>query len=179
MPSQTVKMRSRGFICVNAHPEGCRQNVKRQIRAVTSHLPRPFEGVENVMVIGASTGYGLGSRIAAAWGFAARTLGVFFERPPEGEKTATAGWYNTVAFHEAARRDGLYAASLNADAFSNDAKRQAVEIIRREMKRVDLVITAWPRRSACIRKPARRTIPCSSPSANPTRTGPSSWTLRK
>jgi enoyl-[acyl-carrier protein] reductase/trans-2-enoyl-CoA reductase (NAD+) len=100
------------------------------------------------LVIGASTGYGLASRIAAAWGFGARTLGVFFERPPEGVKTASAGHYNTAAFHEFARRDSLFAASLNGDAFSDDAKRAAIEIIRRDLSPIDLVIysLASPRR---------------------------------
>lgn len=140
MPAQTIKMRARGFICVNAHPEGCRRNVERQMQGVTRHVPKRLDGIKNVLVIGASTGYGLGSRIAAAWGFGAKTLGVFFERAPEGDKTATAGYYNTVAFHEFAKRDGLYAASLNADAFSDDAKRQAIEILRRDMGPVDVVI---------------------------------------
>lgn len=140
MPTQTVKMRSRGFICVNAHPQGCRCNVERQIQQVTRQIPKPLEGAKNVLVVGASTGYGLGSRMVAAWGFGARTLGVFFERAPEGDKTGTAGYYNTVALHEFARRDGLYAASLNVDAFSDDAKRRALDILRREMAPVDLLI---------------------------------------
>lgn len=100
----------------------------------------PRKGAQSVLVVGASTGYGLASRITAAWGFGAKTLGVFLERPPEGTKTATAGFYNTVAFHEFARKDGLIAASLNADAFSDEAKRSAVEIIRKEMGKIDLVI---------------------------------------
>jgi enoyl-[acyl-carrier protein] reductase/trans-2-enoyl-CoA reductase (NAD+) len=149
MPQQIVKRRSRGFICVNAHPEGCRRNVERWIEAVASHRPAGITGPKNVLVIGASTGYGLGSRISAAWGFGAGTLGVFFERPPEGDKTATAGYYNTVAFHERARRDGLFAASLNGDAFSNEVKKQAVEILRKQTAPVDLVIysLASPKRT--------------------------------
>lgn len=148
MPEQVIKRKSRGFICINAHPEGCRQNVARQIAAITSETPAPRAGLRNALVIGASTGYGLASRVAAAWGFGARTLGVFFERPPEGAKTASAGYYNSVAFHENARRDGLFAASLNVDAFSDAAKNQAAEIIRREMAPLDLVIysLASPRR---------------------------------
>ncbi|HLW97077.1 MAG TPA: enoyl-ACP reductase FabV [Candidatus Acidoferrales bacterium] len=148
MPEQIIKRKSRGFICVNAHPEGCRQNVVRQIAAITSQTQSPRTGLGNVVVIGASTGYGLASRIAAAWGFGARTLGIFFERPPEGAKTASAGYYNSAAFHEFARRDNLFAASLNVDAFSDGAKQQATEIIRREMAPVDLVIysLASPRR---------------------------------
>jgi enoyl-[acyl-carrier protein] reductase/trans-2-enoyl-CoA reductase (NAD+) len=140
MPAQIVTHRSRGFICVNAHPEGCRSNVARQIQAIAGQLPRRLEGPRNALVIGASTGYGLGSRIAAAWGFGARTLGVFFERPPEGDRTATAGYYNTLAFHEQARKAGLFAASLNGDAFSDQLKRDAVEIIRKQMAPVDLII---------------------------------------
>jgi enoyl-[acyl-carrier protein] reductase/trans-2-enoyl-CoA reductase (NAD+) len=148
MSLQVVKQRSRGFICVNAHPEGCRRNVERQIQAITTQRPAGLEGSRNVVVIGASTGYGLASRIAAAWGFHARTLGVFFERPPEGDRTATAGYYNTVAFHEQAQKDGLFAASLNGDAFSDEIKRSAAETVRQHMGRVDLVIysLAAPRR---------------------------------
>jgi enoyl-[acyl-carrier protein] reductase/trans-2-enoyl-CoA reductase (NAD+) len=148
MSAQIIKRKSRGFICINAHPEGCRQNVAREIAAIRSHAPMQRAGMRNVLVIGASTGYGLASRIAAAWGFGARTLGIFFERPPEGAKTASAGFYNTAAFHEFAKRDALFAASLNLDAFSDEAKRQAIEIIQRELKPLDLVIysLASPRR---------------------------------
>ncbi len=148
MSLEIIKRRSRGFICVNAHPEGCRRNVERQALAMKQQVPRP-EGARNALVIGASTGYGLASRVAAAWGFEARTLGVFFERPPEGAKTASAGYYNTVAFHELARRDGLFAASVNGDAFSDEVKRHAVEILSKEMGPLDLVIysLASPKRT--------------------------------
>jgi enoyl-[acyl-carrier protein] reductase / trans-2-enoyl-CoA reductase (NAD+) len=149
MPEQVVKRKSRGFVCINAHPEGCRRNIARQIADITSHSSGARRtGVRNALVIGASTGYGLASRIAAAWGFDAKTLGVFFERPPDGAKTATAGYYNSVAFHEAARRDSLFVASLNTDAFADAAKTQAAEIIRAQMAPVDLVIysLASPRR---------------------------------
>jgi enoyl-[acyl-carrier protein] reductase/trans-2-enoyl-CoA reductase (NAD+) len=148
MTPQIIKRKSRGFICINAHPEGCRQNVARQIAAIRSHTPAPRAGLRNVLVIGASTGYGLASRITTAWGFGARTLGIFFERPPEGIKTASAGFYNTAAFHEFAKRDALFAASLNVDAFSDEAKRQAIAIIRRELKPLDLIVysLAAPRR---------------------------------
>jgi enoyl-[acyl-carrier protein] reductase / trans-2-enoyl-CoA reductase (NAD+) len=150
MPLQIIKRRSRGFICVNAHPEGCRQNVQRQIAAIGGRIPAGRSPLpRNVLVIGASTGYGLASRIAAAWGCGARTLGIFFERAPEGPKTATAGYYNTVAVHERARTDALFAASLNADAFSDECKRQAAEVIRRELAPLDLVIysLASPKRT--------------------------------
>ena len=109
----------------------------------------PQASPKNVLVVGASTGYGLASRIAAAWGYGAKTLGVFFERPPEGDKTATAGHYNTVALHSLARKDGLFAASINGDAFSDDIKRAAAETIRNQMGPVDLVIysLASPKRT--------------------------------
>jgi enoyl-[acyl-carrier protein] reductase/trans-2-enoyl-CoA reductase (NAD+) len=149
MPQQIVKMRSRGFICVNAHPEGCRRNIAQQIEGITSHRPAGLAGAKNVLVIGASTGYGLASRIAAAWGFGARTLGVFFERPPDGGKTGSAGYYNTVAFHEQARKAGLFAASVNGDAFSDAVKRETLDILRKEMAPVDLLIysLASPKRT--------------------------------
>ena len=148
MPLQVVQRRSRGFICLNAHPQGCRWNVEQQIRAITEHGGRR-DGPANVLVIGASTGYGLASRIAAAWGLGAKTVGVFLERPAEGTKTASAGFYNTVAFHEFAGHDGLLAASLNADAFAADTKRTAVELIRKSLGKVDLLIysLAAPKRT--------------------------------
>jgi enoyl-[acyl-carrier protein] reductase / trans-2-enoyl-CoA reductase (NAD+) len=149
MPLQVIKRRSRGFICVNAHPEGCRRNVERWVAGVKGKVPAATNPPRTVLVVGASTGYGLASRIAAAWGYGARTLGVFFERPPEGDKTATAGHYNTVAFHMLAKRDGLFASSINGDAFSDEIKRAAADLIRKEMAPVDLVIysLASPRRT--------------------------------
>jgi enoyl-[acyl-carrier protein] reductase/trans-2-enoyl-CoA reductase (NAD+) len=149
MPIQIVKRRSRGFICVNAHPEGCRKNVERWIGGVRGKIPAGPSAPKNVLVIGASTGYGLASRIAAAWGYGAKTLGVFFERPPEGDKVATAGHYNTVALHAHAKQDGLFAASINGDAFSDDIKRAAADALRSGMGPVDLVIysLAAPKRT--------------------------------
>ena len=149
MPLQTIKRRSRGFICVNAHPEGCRRNVERWVAGVKGKIPAGQNTPKNVLVVGASTGYGLASRIAAAWGYGAKTLGVFFERPPEGDKTATAGHYNTVAFHSMTKRDGLSAASINGDAFSDEIKRAAAETIRKDMAPIDLVIysLASPKRT--------------------------------
>jgi enoyl-[acyl-carrier protein] reductase/trans-2-enoyl-CoA reductase (NAD+) len=149
MPQQIIKRRSRGFICVNAHPEGCRRNVERWVEGVRGKIPASQAGPKSVLVIGASTGYGLASRIAAAWGYGAKTLGVFFERPPEGDKTATAGHYNTVAFHSLARKDGLFAASINGDAFSDEMKRNVVDVLRKQMAPVDLVIysLASPKRT--------------------------------
>lgn len=148
MPMQVVAQRSRGFICVNAHPEGCRRMVERQIDSVRRLFPKPAAGAKTALVIGSSTGYGLASRICAAWGTGARTLGIALERPPEGKRTATAGHYNTVAFHDFARRDGIEARSLNIDAFSDQAKSEAIAAIRAGMGPVDLVIysLAAPRR---------------------------------
>lgn len=152
MPEQIVQRRSRGFICVNAHPEGRRRNVERQIAAIRSHAQPPRTGINSALVIGSSTGYGLASRIAAAWGFGAKTLGVCLEREPDGNKTASAGFYNTVAFHDSARKDGLFAATINADAFSDAAKRAVAEITRKEMDKIDLVIysVAAPKRTDSI-----------------------------
>jgi enoyl-[acyl-carrier protein] reductase/trans-2-enoyl-CoA reductase (NAD+) len=149
MPLQIIKRRSRGFICVNAHPEGCRRNVERWIAGVKGKMPGGQNTPKNVLVIGASTGYGLASRIAAAWGYGAKTLGVFFERPPEGDKTATAGHYTPVALHSIAKADGLFAASVNGDAFSDEIKRATAEIICKQMAPVDLVIysLASPKRT--------------------------------
>jgi enoyl-[acyl-carrier protein] reductase/trans-2-enoyl-CoA reductase (NAD+) len=149
MPQQIIKRRSRGFICVNAHPEGCRRNVEQWVAGMRGKVPAGQTGPKNVLVIGASTGYGLASRIATAWGYGAKTLGVFFERPPEGDKTATAGHYNTVAFHALARRDGLFAASINGDAFSDEVKHNAADLLRKDMGPVDLVIysLASPKRT--------------------------------
>ena len=148
MPEQVVKQRSRGFICTNAHPAGCAANLANQIAAVTSERPEGLGGPRRVLVIGSSTGYGLASRVATAWGFAAKTIGVFFERPPDGKKTATAGFYNSAAFHRAAKAEGLYAASINGDAFSDEVKRDAAALIRKDLGQVDLVIysLASPRR---------------------------------
>lgn len=141
MPQQVVNQKSRGFICVNAHPQGCARNVERQVAAVAAATGGARRsGIRNALVIGGSTGYGLASRVALAWGYGAGTLGVFFERAPEGDRTATAGWYNTAAFHRLAQRDGLRAASLNGDAFSDDAKRAACEILKRELGPVDLIV---------------------------------------
>ena len=148
MSRQVIKRRSRGFICVNAHPEGCRLNVERQI-AIAEQAPPRERPPRNVLVIGASTGYGLASRIAAGWGYGARTLGVFFERPPDDEKTGTAGYYNTVALDQRAQRDGLLAAHVNGDAFSDECKRQTLEIVRHDFAPLDLMIysLASPRRT--------------------------------
>ncbi|OIR18688.1 putative reductase [mine drainage metagenome] len=142
-----IKPRIRGFVCVTAHPAGCAANVQEQIDLVVGRGPIK-NGPKNVLVIGASTGYGLASRITAAFGSGAKTLGVFFERPSEQDRLATPGWYNTIAFTQAARKAGLYAANINGDAFSDEIKQQAIDVIRRDMGPIDLVVysLASPRR---------------------------------
>ncbi len=149
MPLEVVQRRSRGFICLNAHPGGCRRNVERQIETIRAKAASPHEGPRNILVIGASTGYGLASRIAAAWGFGAKTVGIFLERPAEGNKTASAGFYNSVAFHDLARREGLLAISMNGDAFAAETKQAAAGAIRKSLGKVDLMIysVATPKRT--------------------------------
>ncbi len=143
-----IKPKVRGFVCVTAHPTGCAAHIQEQIDYVKSKGPIK-DGPRNALIIGASTGYGLGSRIAAAFGSGAKTLGVFFERPSEDGRPATPGWYNTIAFTNAARADGLYAANINGDAFSDDIKKQVLEVIARDMGPIDLVVysIASPRRT--------------------------------
>ena len=143
-----IKPKVRGFVCVTAHPTGCAAHIQEQIDYVKKKGPIK-DGPKSVLVIGASTGYGLASRITAAFGSGAKTLGIFFERPSEEGRTATPGWYNTIAVTNAARAAGLYAGNLNGDAFSDDIKRQAIEMIARDMGPIDLVIysLASPRRS--------------------------------
>jgi enoyl-[acyl-carrier protein] reductase/trans-2-enoyl-CoA reductase (NAD+) len=128
----------RGFICLTAHPEGCEKNVVNQIEYVKSK--GPIEGPKNVLVIGASTGFGLSSRITAAFGSNAATIGVFFEKPPAEGKTATPGWYNSVAFQKHAEAAGLYAKSINGDAFSNEIKAKTIDLIKKDLGKIDLVI---------------------------------------
>jgi enoyl-[acyl-carrier protein] reductase/trans-2-enoyl-CoA reductase (NAD+) len=142
-----VQPRVRGFICVTAHPAGCAANVRQQIDYVEAQ-GRIAEGPRKVLVIGASTGYGLAARITAAFGCRAATLGVFFERPGTDTKTGSPGWYNTAAFHRFAAADELYATSINGDGFSDAVKQQTIETIRRDLGQVDLVVysLAAPRR---------------------------------
>lgn len=143
-----IKPKVRGFVCVTAHPEGCAAHVQEWISYVKAKGPITG-GPKKVLVIGASTGYGLASRITAAFGSGAATLGVFFERPSEEGRTATPGWYNTIAFTKAARAAGLYAKNLNGDAFSNEIKQQTLDLIRTDLGQVDLVVysLASPRRT--------------------------------
>ena len=142
-----IKPRVRGFLCTTTHPVGCAANVQRQIDFVKSN--GPIEGgPKRVLVIGSSTGYGLASRIVSAFGSGAETLGIFFEKEGTERKPGTAGWYNSAAFHEAADAAGIYARSINGDAFSDEVKAQAIEEIRAHMGQVDLVVysLAAPRR---------------------------------
>jgi DNA-binding MarR family transcriptional regulator len=134
-----VSPKIRGFICTTAHPEGCAKHVAEQIAVVKGRGPI-HGGPKKVLVIGSSTGYGLSSRIAAAFGCNAATVGVFFERPGTEDKTATAGWYNTVAFEREAKAAGLYARSFNGDAFSDEVKAEVIAAIKEDLGQVDLVI---------------------------------------
>ena len=133
-----IEPRMRGFICLTAHPDGAAKNVKNQIEYVKSK--GKFDGAKKVLVIGASTGFGLASRITSAFGSDAGTIGVFFEKPPSEGKTASPGWYNTAAFEEEATAVGLYAKSINGDAFSDEIKQQTIDLIKKDLGQVDLVI---------------------------------------
>jgi len=143
-----IKPKVRGFVCVTAHPAGCAAHVGQWISHVKSKGTIPG-GPKKVLVVGASTGYGLASRVTAAFGSGAATLGIFFERPSEEGRTATPGWYNTIGFTQAAHAAGLYAKNINGDAFSNEIKAQALETIRQDLGQVDLVVysLASPRRT--------------------------------
>jgi len=142
-----IEPRVRGFICVTTHPTGCAANVEQQIAYVNAQGAIPG-GPKKVLVIGASTGYGLAARISAAFGCGADTLGVYFERPGEATKAGTAGWYNTAAFERIAQVNGRYAKSINGDAFSDEIKQKTIETIKRDLGQVDLVVysLAAPRR---------------------------------
>ncbi|MBE0506678.1 MAG: trans-2-enoyl-CoA reductase family protein [Marinospirillum sp.] len=134
-----IKPKYRGFICTTTHPTGCYKNVEEQI-AVTRQQGVKKDGPKKVLVIGASSGYGLAARITAAFGYGAATLGVFFEKPATERKPGTAGWYNSWAFEQEAQKAGLYARSINGDAFSNEVREKAIEMIKADMGEVDLVI---------------------------------------
>ncbi|QIB66308.1 enoyl-ACP reductase FabV [Kineobactrum salinum] len=142
-----IKPRVRGFLCTTTHPVGCEANVSRQIAHVRSNGPLD-NGPKRVLVIGASTGYGLASRITAAFGAGAATLGIFFEKEGTETKPGTAGWYNSAAFHKFAEAEGLYAKSINGDAFSDEVKQKTIATIREDLGQVDLVVysLASPRR---------------------------------
>ncbi len=142
-----IKPRVRGFLCVTTHPAGCMAHVKEQIDFVKAQGSIE-NGPKKVLVIGASTGYGLASRITAAFGSGAATLGLFFEKEGTEKKTGTAGWYNSAGFHHYADAAGLYAKSINGDAFSDEIKQKAIDVIKQDLGQVDLVVysLASPRR---------------------------------
>ncbi len=143
-----IQPRTRGFICLTAHPDGAHQAVKNQIEYVKSK-GEIKNGPKKVLVIGASTGFGLSSRIAAAFGSGASTIGVFFEKPASEGKMGTAGWYNSAAFEKEAHAAGLYAKSINGDAFSDEVKKETIGLIKKDLGQVDLVVysLASPRRT--------------------------------
>lgn len=143
-----ITPKTRGFICTTAHPDGCAANVQSQIDYVKSQPALP-DSPKKVLVIGASTGYGLASRIVPAFGGGASTIGVFFEKPGTERKTGSAGWYNSVAFEKAANDAGLYAKSFNGDAFSNEMKDEVIATIKEDLGEVDCVVysLASPRRT--------------------------------
>ena len=142
-----IKPKIRGFICITAHPEGCAANIQEQIDYVKSQGAIE-DAPKKVLVIGSSTGYGLSARIAAAFGGNASTVGVFYERPSTNGRTASAGWYNSVAFEKKAKEAGLFAKSVNGDAFSDGVKEEVISILKDEVGPVDLVVysLASPRR---------------------------------
>jgi enoyl-[acyl-carrier protein] reductase/trans-2-enoyl-CoA reductase (NAD+) len=133
-----IEPRMRGFICLTSHPTGCAQNVKNQINYIKSK--GLIDGPKKVLVIGASTGFGLASRITSAFGSNAATIGVFFEKPASEGKTGSPGWYNSAAFETEANLAGLYAKSINGDAFSNEIKQQTIDLIKADLGQIDLVI---------------------------------------
>ena len=143
-----IQPKVRGFLCTTTHPTGCYENVRRQAEHVQSH-GEIADGPKRVLVLGASTGYGLASRVTAAFGSGAATIGVFFEKPGTERKPGTAGWYNSAAFHQMADEAGLYAKSLNGDAFSDDMKAKVIDLIKADLGQVDLVVysLAAPRRT--------------------------------
>ena len=142
-----IKPKVRGFICTTAHPDGCKVLVSQQIDYVKSQ-PHS-QGPKKVLVIGASMGYGLASRITATYSFGAATIGVIFDKPANGARTATSGWYNTAAFEQLAAEDGLYAKTINGDAYSKEIKDKTIELIKKDLGKVDMVVysLAAPRRT--------------------------------
>lgn len=144
-----VEPKVRGFICTTAHPTGCEAVVKEQIDYVKSKGKMSGFCAKKVLVIGSSMGYGLASRISAAFGMGAATLGVMFDKPGSGNKTGTSGWYNTKAFEKFAAEDGLYAKTINGDAYSEECKKEIIDIIKADLGKVDMVIysLAAPRRT--------------------------------
>lgn len=142
-----VQPKVRGFICTTAHSVGCEKAVLDQINYVKSK--GKISGAKKVLVVGASTGYGLASRISAAFGCGAATIGVMFDKEGGGNKTGTAGWYNTKAFEKFAAAEGLYAKSINGDAYSDECKKEVIDLIKADLGKVDMVVysVAAPRRT--------------------------------
>jgi enoyl-[acyl-carrier protein] reductase/trans-2-enoyl-CoA reductase (NAD+) len=166
-----IEPKIRGFLCTTAHPEGCRASVEEQIRHVQKGGPIAG-GPKRALILGCSTGYGLASRIAAAFGSGAGTLGVAFERASERDRTASPGWYQNRAFDEAAHKAGLYSKTLNGDAFSNEMKAEVVALLKNELGPVDLFIysLAAPRRTNPVTGISYRSTlkPIGSPYTNKT-----------
>ncbi|RED45535.1 enoyl-[acyl-carrier protein] reductase/trans-2-enoyl-CoA reductase (NAD+) [Winogradskyella eximia] len=133
-----IEPKTRGFICLTSHPTGCEKNVLNQIEYIKSKPTK--NGPKNVLVIGASTGFGLASRITSAYGSKASTIGVFFEKPPTEGRPASPGWYNSAAFETQAHKDGLYAKSINGDAFSHEIKAQTLKLIKEDLGKIDMLI---------------------------------------
>src|SRR5659263_95531 len=142
-----VEPKVRGFICTSAHAVGCSENVNRQVDYIKAQ-PK-IDGAKKVLVIGASTGYGLASRITCTFAGGAATIGVIFDKPADGRRTASAGWYNTAAFERRAHEEGLYAKTINGDAFSAEIKQQTIAVIKEDLGQVDLIVysLASPRRN--------------------------------
>jgi len=143
-----IKPRVRGFLCTTTHPEGCKANVQKQIAHVQSK-GAIADGPKRVLVLGSSTGYGLASRITAAFGCGASTIGVFFEKEGTEKKPGTAGWYNSAAFQQLAEAEGLYSKNFNGDAFSDEMKSKVINTIKGDLGQIDLVVysLAAPRRT--------------------------------
>jgi len=148
MAVQIVRPRIRGFICTNAHPAGCQANIQNQIAYIRENTSHNASGL-NALVVGASTGYGLASRIALTWGYGANTLGLLYERPADARRTASAGYYNTVAFHQYAQQDGFLAESINGDAFSDEVKQGTITQLKENFGKIDILVysIAAPRRT--------------------------------
>ena len=148
-----IEPKVRGFICTTAHPDGCRENIKTQIKYIKEIMHKnggiKEDGPKKVLVIGSSTGYGLSTRIAATYIYGASTIGIMFEKPASQRRTASAGFYNTEAFEQLAQNDGYYAKTLNMDAFSVETKKETIELIKKDFGKVDMVIysLAAPRRT--------------------------------
>ncbi|QIR14171.1 enoyl-ACP reductase FabV [Shewanella aestuarii] len=134
-----IKPKIRGFICTTTHPVGCEANVKEQIE-LTKAKGKIANGPKKVLVVGSSSGYGLSSRIASAFGSDAATIGVFFEKPSTETKPGTAGWYNSAYFDKFAKAEGLYSKSINCDAFSHEAKQKVIELIKQDLGQIDMVV---------------------------------------